>query len=380
MQSYKVSGFRSLMGKILTRPATWVANKFSSAPNEAAVYSSLSELYKKIQTSVEKKEPALLTIDPANDAWIIFSDHHKGKRNGADDFTTNESCYLAALDYYNQQHFSYINLGDSEELWENNIFSILKHNTETFAAERKFIERNAYYKVYGNHDSFWRFDPLSAQYLKQMYGKAVKIFGGLILQINTASGKPLQLFCTHGHQGDATSDGNWLSANFVTYIWGPLQSYLRINTNTPAAKDMLKTLHNDIMYKWSAAQQGMVLITGHTHQPVFASLTHLERLLLNHEIAHQKGDWAELQKIEQEIPKRRNEYAFVNDAFRNMKPSYFNTGCCCYNDGNITGIEIAENTIRLVKWEIKNNKANRTVAEEMSITNLCDQLHNSHQP
>jgi hypothetical protein len=128
------------------------------------------------------------------------------------------------------------------------------------------------------------------------------------------------------------------------------------------------------MYKWSATQQHTVLITGHTHQPVFASLTHLERLLLNLETATQKGDTKAIEQIKMEIPKRRNEYAFVNNAFKNMKPSYFNTGCCCYNDGNITGIEIAENKIRLVKWEMLGANANRIVAEEMSIDDLYDKL------
>jgi hypothetical protein len=32
------------------------------------------------------------------------------------------------------------------------------------------------------------------------------------------------------------------------------------------------------------------------------------------------------------------------------KPSYFNSGCCAYSDGSITGIEIADGEIRLVRW------------------------------
>ena len=57
-----------------------------------------------------------------------------------------------------------------------------------------------------------------------------------------------------------------------------------------------------------------------------------------------------------------------------MKPSYFNTGCCCYNDGNITGIEIANNKIQLVKWEMHENNAHRIVAEEMFIDALYTRL------
>ena len=31
-------------------------------------------------------------------------------------------------------------------------------------------------------------------------------------------------------------------------------------------------------------------------------------------------------------------------------PCYFNSGCCCFGDGDITGLEIADGEIRLVKW------------------------------
>ncbi len=54
---------------------------------------------------------------------------------------------------------------------------------------------------------------------------------------------------------------------------------LDINTNNPSTNDNLKTLHNMYMYDWSAAQKNTLLVTGHTHQPVFNSLTHLERLI-----------------------------------------------------------------------------------------------------
>jgi hypothetical protein len=32
------------------------------------------------------------------------------------------------------------------------------------------------------------------------------------------------------------------------------------------------------------------------------------------------------------------------------RPCYFNTGCCCYLDGDITGLEIVDGEIRLVRW------------------------------
>ena len=32
------------------------------------------------------------------------------------------------------------------------------------------------------------------------------------------------------------------------------------------------------------------------------------------------------------------------------KPSYFNTGCCSFSDGDVTGIEICDGWIKLVRW------------------------------
>jgi hypothetical protein len=33
-----------------------------------------------------------------------------------------------------------------------------------------------------------------------------------------------------------------------------------------------------------------------------------------------------------------------------VPPCYFNTGCCSFGDGDVTGVEIADSEIRLVRW------------------------------
>jgi hypothetical protein len=50
---------------------------------------------------------------------------------------------------------------------------------------------------------------------------------------------------------------------------------------------------------------------------------------------------------------RRKREALIKKAghaFHMERPCYFNTGCCSFSDGDVTGIEIAEGYIRLVKW------------------------------
>jgi UDP-2,3-diacylglucosamine pyrophosphatase LpxH len=364
---YFLRSVRSFLQWLLTRPVTFLANRFSSAPEQTAVFESLSRLLN-LKNSKLLLE---LRMSLQKERFIVFSDHHKGGKNGADDFRTNESNYLKALAYYHREGFSLVQLGDCEELWENSIFTVIKQNRKTFEAEKKFIERNAFYKVFGNHDAFWQFDPLANFYLKEMYGEAIPTYEGLLL---LPEGSPIRLFLTHGHQGDKSSDGNWLSAAFVTYVWGPLQALLSINTNTPSANTQLKSLHNRYMQQWGAAQPDLLLITGHTHQPVFESLTHLERLLMQLNEAKAIGNEETITRINAEIPRRKREYDVVQPDFANMSPSYFNTGCCCFNNGTITGIEIENSCIRLIKWNRAGDVVQRHVLQEAAIADLAVKL------
>ena len=62
------------------------------------------------------------------------------------------------------------------------------------------------------------------------------------------------------------------------------------------------------------------------------------------------------------------------DFFSKIRPTYFNTGCCCYSDGDITGIEISEKCIKLIKWKKQDGKSVRIELENISFEQLIDQL------
>ena len=393
---------RRLVQIILLKPILWASRKFTSRPQRPRIFAALSELFRHIKENPGKKGIILKLKE--NSRVIIFSDQHRGAKNGADDFMKAEPCYLKALEYYFQNKFQFISLGDSEELWENTLMQVKKHNTITFEAEKKFILQDRFFKVFGNHDLFWDNSLLASQQLKTIYGKKLRVFEGIILEverhneqeeignrqlatdtkditdIKKKSGEKndvlpiancLTLFLTHGHQGDASSDGNWFSKFFVSNIWAPLQSYLRVNFNTPAYDEDLKTTHNLIMYEWSAKYKNLILITGHTHQPVFESLTHPEKLYRKLGDAIKANRTDEANKIESEIKKRGRGYQTTPTQYLNVKPSYFNSGCCCYSDGDITGIEITHKKISLVKWSIDKN---REVLEETTLDNLLSIL------
>jgi predicted phosphodiesterase len=363
---------RKFLRRILFKPVLRISNRFSANPDKERVFEALSKLYDCIVKG-EKSKGVVIPFDITTGKFIIFSDQHKGGGNGADDFLSCEKNYNTALDYYYQNGFHFISLGDSEELWENLLGAVKKNHAASIEKEKQFIPKNAFIKIFGNHDLFWDNDPFAPLQIKDMYGKDIPVHEGVVLETDL-EGHRVQIFCTHGHQGDKVSDGNLFSKFFISRIWAPLQMFLRINPNTPAYDANLKTLHNTIMFEWSAQQNEMLLITGHTHQPVFESLTHIERLYRQLLFARQQKDEKMIKGLETEIQKRKFGYAEIPEMYLHVKPTYFNSGCCCFSDGDITGIEIADGCLRLVEWSEKDGRSERMILEESSLAELFKNL------
>jgi predicted phosphodiesterase len=357
----------SFIKRLIAPSVIKLANKWSSRPDKKRVDKALSKLYQQIITKPGKRG-LVIPFNEKKDKFIIFSDQHKGARDSADVFARSAKNYLAALDYYDREMFTYINLGDSEELWGNMFLSVKKHNKATFENEKRFIKRNAFVKIFGNHDLYWDNDPLAAVSLMQIYGEAIPIYEGVILQ-GEVNNKTISIFMTHGHQGDLQSDGNWFSKWFVSNIWGPLQAFAAVNPNTPANNQQLKTDHNRLMYEGVSKRTNTLLITGHTHQPVFRSFTELETIYEKLAAARAAGNHDVVKQLQNTITTLRLKGDIVPD-FSGYLDSYFNTGCCCFDDGDITGIEIADEYIRLVKWKRRGKVSERAVLEECKLADL----------
>ncbi|MDQ6755707.1 MAG: metallophosphoesterase [Bacteroidota bacterium] len=340
---------KRLLKKILGPWLTRVASN-ASDPDRKEVFASLSRLLRKLKSNPGKKG-VTLKFNISVDKFIVFSDHHKGNRDHGDDFANNEPNYLAALDFYHLNKYTYINLGDAEELWKYSPKDVISKNITALRKEKLFQDEEKYFKTFGNHDLTWK-NKLDVDFwFKDVFSLPLPVYEGILLQ-TTLDDKPLSIFLTHGHQGDKLSDNNALSTWLVAHIWRPLQRYLEINVNTPARDFTLRDKHNMMMYEWSSRHENLLLITGHTHKPVFASgmySSHTNNTIDDNKIA-------------------------VADSHNKLKPSYFNSGCCCYNDGDITGIEIADGKISLIKWHWENNISKRIVLEEKNIIELTSEL------
>jgi predicted phosphodiesterase len=360
---------RKFLQKLLVKPINRIADYYSSRPNKQRVHKALTDLYACI-TSADNKKGFLTDFNADTDRFIIFSDMHKGAKDGADDFNGCEKNYLQALAYYDKNKFTYIQLGDAEELWENKLAAVKKVNGISFEKEKCFLQRNAFVKVFGNHDLFWDNSPFSSSELEEIYGHKVTIYEGVVLRTKVDQ-VFLDIFLTHGHQGDEMSDGNWFSKWFIANLWAPLQCYLFINPNTPANYDYLKTAHNKLMYEWVAPQQHLLLVTGHTHQPVFQSLTHLENLYQKLQSAKELKNEPEVKALENEIQIKHQKGQVLPD-FSGYNPSYFNSGCCCFNDGDITGLEIEAGQISLIKWKYngETQMPERVLLDTVSLSKL----------
>ena len=350
-----------------------MAERFSSSPRQKDVFASLDLLLKEIKAGKTLTGP-ILSFDVNQHKFIIVSDQHKGARDGADDFARAEKNYLQALQHYYTQGYTLINIGDAEELWENTPAMVLEKNRAVLLEEARFLSANRYYRTFGNHDLEWKYDLPRHLYLKPIFGEKLQVPEGIILQ-TCVGDRSIDILLTHGHQGDKQSDGNPLSTWIVAALWTPIQRFLSISVNTTADSYDLVDKHNIIMYEWSAQQKDLILISGHTHKPVFASLDHIDRIRLELNKALQVADEEKVEKLQAELIFRQKEYEGKQANRLMAQPTYFNTGCCCFNDGDITAIEISEGMIRLVKWQEEGDQSKRMVLEESSLVYLVGKIN-----
>lgn len=244
---------------------------------------------------------------------IIMSDIHRGDGTWADDFLKNQNLYFAALSQYYSNNYTYIEIGDGDELWENrNMPDIIHYHSDAYWLLQKFYYDNRLYLIYGNHDINKRshrfvrkelyryFDQRQQMYLPLFPN--VKVHEGLILNYENH-----KIFLLHGHQADFINNDLWWVTRFlVRYLWRPLNIF-GIKNPTRAAKNYnIKISVDNALSEW-VIRENKMLIAGHTHKPMFP----------------ETGD----------VP-------------------YFNSGSCVH-PRCITGIEIVNGYIMLIKWSYK---------------------------
>src|SRR5215210_1042646 len=201
---------------------------------------------------------------------VVFSDHHKGARDAADDFRRCEPAYNAALAHYLELGHTLFVLGDAEELWECSPSEVLDAYPDTLELEPEFLRAGRYQRFWGNHDDPWRYPRQVKRHIHSLF-PGLEIREALKLNIKSEGSQLGVLFLVHGHQGTLESDRlSWLSRLPVRYLWRPLQRRLNVATATPASDWELRERHDAAMFEWARAHPAKpVLFAGHTHRPVF---------------------------------------------------------------------------------------------------------------
>lgn len=232
-----------------------------------------------------------------NSKIVCMSDCHRGVGNRGDNFLPNRNLFTAALRYYYDREFSYIELGDGDELWENrDIDRILPMYEDIFQLMSRFYQSGRLIMLYGNHDC------------AKKKGKQ-ELFPGMraresVLLVDCCTGH--EMLMLHGHQGDLLNDALWPVSRFlVRYVWRPLE-LMGFYDPTSAARNYKKRKKTERYLGEFAEKKGILLMAGHTHRSV--------------------------------LPKPGESF-------------YLNDGSCVHPMG-ITAMEIEHGAITLVKWSV----------------------------
>ena len=211
---------------------------------------------------------------------IIFSDCHRGDYGWADDFAKNQNIFLHALSYYYHDGFTYIELGDGDELWKNRSFSdIFIAHRQVYEMMSRFYHEDRFYMLYGNHDiqrsipayvksSLYEYVDEHTLQSRPLFPEII-VHAGLIIKHEPSN---QELFLVHGHQGDLLSDLIWpVGRFFVRVLWRNLQLF-GLNDPTSAAKNFTVARRVDRkLIRWSQENKKMIL-AGHTHRPRYPTL------------------------------------------------------------------------------------------------------------
>ena len=247
------------------------------------------------------------------DKFIVFGDCHRGDASWKDDYAHNRNLHLHALTYYFERDFTYIEIGDGDELFEHRQFERIRYaHSSVFRKMKQFYDDGRLILLYGNHDIERRDPRVVEKQLFRFYNAYLDLYENLFPKIQVHEGLVLkhkvtgqQLYFAHGHQGDWFNDWLWPLALFlVRYIWAPLQ-FLGWKDPTMPPEPFKKSGEIERRISDWVEENQQMIVCGHTHRSRF--------------------------------PKRH-------------ETPYFNAGSCVH-PRSITGIEIQDDMIALVKWE-----------------------------
>ena len=281
------------------------------------------------------------------DRVVVLSDLHLGDGGARDDFRHNAGLVEEALrEHYLPAGFSLVLNGDIEELQRFRYDSIRARWADLLALFEDFRRRTALYRIVGNHDE--TLPDVAA-------GRAGPLLSSVRL---TFEGDSLLLF--HGHQATIFFERfNAVAGFFLRHV----AHRLRIPNVPVMYESSKKYLTEHRVYDFSRSRK-VVSVIGHTHRPLFESLSKIDTLRFPIEQLcrdHSSASAGARADIESAISACRQELERLWDRDRENGlrsslyneqisiPCLFNSGCATGKRG-FTAIEIAGGQIALVHW------------------------------
>jgi UDP-2,3-diacylglucosamine pyrophosphatase LpxH len=309
--------------------------------NEKKLYESLSKLY---------EEASNITIND-NDKIVVFSDLHMGNGGKQDDFLPNSDFFKHILEqYYLKNNYKLILNGDIEELQKFPFKQITEKWRDLYQLFGRFEKEQAFFKIVGNHDH-----ELLSKKLPPLNSK-IPICRGLKLNYHDH-----HIVVFHGHQASLLMERfHFFCTIILKYIANPIgiKNY-SVSHDSTVKYNTEKRVYN------FARDHKIVSLIGHTHRPLFESLSKIEYLKFKIEQYcrdYSQADEYVQQKLAAKINKFNEELQYLSTKKnkRNgsrsslynsdlMVPCLFNSGCVIGKKG-ITAIEITNGSIALVHW------------------------------
>jgi len=282
---------------------------------------------------------------------LILSDLHMGNGGRRDEFRRNAQLVRTMLgNYYLPEKYSLVLNGDVEELFKFPLDSIDTEWGDFYDLFLKFELNGFFWKTYGNHDA------------ELMDEKDYRLASSMVESLKFHYGNETILIL-HGHQASVLLWETYpIVSRSVVFFLRYIAKPAGIRNFSTAYNSRRRFAIEKSIYEFSN-QAKIVSIIGHTHRPLFESLSKVD--FLNFRIeelcrAYPSADSERRTVIERKISalkielaacyKRGKKIGLRSGLYNSLTiPSLFNSGCAIGKRG-ITALEIEGNKIRLVYW------------------------------
>lgn len=283
-----------------------------------------------------------------NDKIVIFSDLHMGGGGRRDDFAGNAELFRTVLaQYYLTGEWELLLNGDVEELQRYRAADIRRQWAHVYELFDRFRTTTGLTRLVGNHDLRMLVD---ARTRRQIGASADNVEEGI--RLAAPSGEVLIL---HGHQtARRYAHFNEIVHVLLRYIAHPLG----IKNFSVAASSRKRFKVESHIYDF-AIERGLIAVIGHTHRPLFQSMSKSDSIRFEIEQLCRKFPAApDKAAIRERTARLKAELAAGVDSGdpastlyhrQHMVPSLFNAGCVLGKRG-MTCIELTDYELRLVYW------------------------------